>query len=101
MNSVSLNFSIIHAAEWIGYSLDEKAPVDINGNITLIGLSNGYQTVKICANDTYGNAATSQILAFTVNVPAPFSIIEASAVINIAIAIIGATIVLLKKQKLV
>jgi len=100
-NSVPLNFSLTQPTEWITYSLDGQAAVAINGNTTLTGLSNGYHTVTIYANDTHGNPANSQIIAFTVNVPTSFSIIEASAVISITIAIIGAAIVLLKKQKLV
>jgi hypothetical protein len=98
-NTVPLNFSLSQTAEWIAYSLDGHAAVTINGNTTLTGLSNGYHTVTIYANDTHGTAATPQKITFTVNVPAPFSTIEASAAISIVIAIIAVAIILFKKRK--
>ena len=98
-NSVPLNFSLTQPAEWIAYSLDGQAAVIINGNTTLTGLSNGYHTVTIYANDTNGNAATSQIITFIVNVPATFSTIEASAAVVIVIGIIVVAVFLFKKQK--
>ena len=98
-NTVPLDFSLSQPAEWIAYSLDGQAAVAINGNTTLTGLSNGYHTVTIYANDTYANVATPQTITFTVNVPAPFSTIEASAAISIVIAIIAVAIVLFKKRK--
>lgn len=98
-NSVPLNFSLPQPAEWIAYSLDGQAAVAINGNTTLTGLSNGYHTVTIYANDTHGNTATPQTITFTVNVPTLFSTIEASAAISIVIAIIAVAIVLFKKRK--
>ena len=98
-NFVPLNFSLTQPADWIAYSLDGQAAVTINGNTTLTGLSTGYHTVTIYANDTYGNAAAPQIITFIVNVPATFSIIETSAAISIVIAVIAVAVFLFKKRK--
>jgi hypothetical protein len=99
-NTVPLNFSLSQPAEWIPYSLDGQAAVVINGNTTLTGLSNGYHAVTIYANDTYGNAAAPLTITFTVNVPTPFSITEASAVISICIAIIAVVMILFRKTEI-
>jgi outer membrane protein assembly factor BamB len=67
-SSVPLVFSVSNAVSWIGYSLDGKQNITVTGNTTIANLPNGFQTLTIFANDTYGNVA-SQTVNFTVEKP--------------------------------
>jgi hypothetical protein len=100
-NSVLLTFSLSQPTQWIAYSLDGQTNVTIDGNSTLTGLRNGLHTVIIYANDTYGNAATPQTIAFNVKVPDPFPIIEAALIIITVIVGTTLAINIIKKTRAV
>lgn len=65
--SIELNFTTDEETPWIGYSLDGRANVTIQGNITLTGLSAMVHNITVFANDTAGNMGTSGIVFFTVS----------------------------------
>ena len=93
-----ISFSLSQPTEWIAYSLDGQAPVAINGNSTLTGLSNGQHTVTLYANGTKDNTATPQTMSFAVNVATPFPAVDASVAISIVISLIVVAIVLKKRK---
>jgi len=93
-NNLSLNFTLSKPAQWVVYSLDGQANVTVDGNTTLTGLPNGQHTVNIYVNDTNGNFAPTQTIAFTVDKPAPFPTITVIVVVAIAI-VVGASVGLL------
>jgi parallel beta-helix repeat protein len=98
--SVHLNFIVDKQVNWIGYSLDGKDNVTITGNTTIAGLSNGFHTLVVYANDTFGNMGASETVTFTVAVPEPFPVIPVAAASS-AVAIAGGLGVLIyfKKRK--
>jgi len=59
-----LNFTTDQSTSWMGYSLDGKENVTINGNTTLAALPNGPHTIVVYANDTMGNMGASQTVSF-------------------------------------
>jgi len=97
-DAVPISFSLSQPTEWIAYSLDGQAPVAINGNSTLTGLSNGQHTVTLYANGTKDNTATPQTMSFAVNVATPFPAVDASVAISIVISLIVVAIVLKKRK---
>ena len=69
--SVELALSVNRATEWIGYSLDAQAEVTVSGDVVLSGLSEGSHTVKVYANDSFGNVGSSSTVYFSVDTVAP------------------------------
>jgi len=65
---IPLTFTLSEQASWIGYSLDGQASLTINGNTTIVDLSNGTHNVKIYANDAAGNIGSSDTIYFTIQV---------------------------------
>ncbi len=57
--TVLLSFTIDGPASWIGYTLNSTANKTISGPINMTGLANGWNNVKVFANDTYGNMGAS------------------------------------------
>lgn len=76
-----LDFTLNETASWTGYSLDSQEIVTFTGNISLTGLAYGSHSIKIYANDTYGNTATSDTIYFTVPEPFPVFWVAASTVL--------------------
>jgi N-acetylneuraminic acid mutarotase len=68
---VALDFTINRGAEWMGYSLDNQANVTIKSVTKLSGLSDGAHSVKIYANDSYGNMGFSNTIFFSIDTHAP------------------------------
>jgi len=64
---IGLNFTTDEDTPWTGYSLDGRANVTIQGNITLTGLLATAHNITVFANDTAGNMGTSGIVFFTVS----------------------------------
>ena len=56
---------------WIGYSLDNQANVTLTGDIELSDMPEGAHTVTVYANDTFGNAVSSDSIYFSVDTFAP------------------------------
>jgi N-acetylneuraminic acid mutarotase len=70
-SNVTLAFTINRSAQWIGYSLDNKANVTIKGETELSGLSQGSHMVTIYANDSLGNMGSSNTAYFSVDTIPP------------------------------
>ena len=62
--NVSLNFSINKQTSWIGYSLNNTPNKTITGPVNITGLSNGWNNIKVFANDTAGNTVSSNTTYF-------------------------------------
>jgi len=71
VNDVPLIFTLSGLTSWIGYSLDEQGNVTINGNTTMVGLSEGSHTITVYANDTVGFMGYSERVFFTVDTLSP------------------------------
>ena len=101
--NVTLTFTMDKPISWAAYSLDGKANITTAGNTTLIGLSSGLHNLTISANDTYGNMAASETVAFTVAEPdiaEPFPTATVAAVSAASAVLIGVGLIIyLKKHK--
>ena len=68
---VTLIFTINRGAEWIGYSLDNRANITINGETQLVNLTQGSHNIVIYANDSSGNMGSSNTVSFFVDTTPP------------------------------
>jgi len=68
--TLPLNFSVSKPASWMGYSLDDEAPVTITGNTTLSGLSEGTHMILVQAKDALGSLGVSKPVMFKVETEA-------------------------------
>ena len=68
---IPLSFTINETAFWAAYSLDDQANITIRGNTTLSGLSDGYHSLVVYANDTAGNMGFSNKTSFIIDTYAP------------------------------
>jgi len=64
---IPITFTIDKPVSTINYKLDGKANVPINGNTTLIGLSEGTHIIAIYANDVFGTEGVSETIRFYIN----------------------------------
>lgn len=99
-NELSLNFTVDEPCSWIGYCLDGRDNVTVEGNTTLTGLPSGSHNITVYANDTFGNMGASQTTTFTVAKPqsTPISTIAAVSGV-IALIIVAGLLVYFKKHK--
>jgi hypothetical protein len=98
-SDIPLRFNVDGKYSWLGYGLDNFANVTIDGNTTLTGLSDGYHSLVIYANDTSGNIGASKTIRFNVEVPEPFPTILVAA-FGASLAIIAVCLlVYFKKRK--
>jgi N-acetylneuraminic acid mutarotase len=94
---VPLLFNVDKPVNLACYSLDGKQNVTIIGNTTLTGLSNGLHSVTVYANDTYGNTAASETVAF--NISPPFPIVPVATVsVAVTVATAAGLLVYFKKH---
>jgi N-acetylneuraminic acid mutarotase len=70
-SEVTLTFTINRGTHWMGYSLDNKANVTIQGETKLSGLSQGSHNVTIYVNDSLGNMGSSNTSFFSVDTLPP------------------------------
>ena len=105
-SSVPLAFTLgASVTSWVGYSLDGKDNVTIDGNTTLTGLSNGAHNVTVYANDTFGNVGSSQTITFTIALVSivksePFPTAPVAAVSGAsAVVVVAGLLVYFKKRK--
>ena len=89
----------------MGYVLDGKTTVEIDGNTTLSDLSYGSHNLTVYATDVTGNIGASEAIHFTITNPvsqevALFSlpVAVASAVSIAAVACIGVLLYLRKRR---
>ncbi len=60
-DSIDLNYTISEPVAWIGYSLDGKENITIQGNTTLINLSEGLHELMLYATDAANNTGYSSV----------------------------------------
>ncbi|MBN1245555.1 hypothetical protein JXA31_08175 [Candidatus Bathyarchaeota archaeon] len=68
---IPLTFTIDASIVWIGYSLNGQPNITITENITLPTLEDGWHSVVVYANTTYGELTASTVRYFTVDTTAP------------------------------
>jgi hypothetical protein len=95
---VPLHFTVNEQVAWMRYSLDGQENVTITKNITLPALSVGSHTIRVYANDTAGNIASSGTISFVTKEPFP-SFSAAAAVVVAAVVVAVAVVVGVKKRK--
>jgi len=66
-DSVELVLSVNRPTAWIGYSLDGKVNVTINGDAVLPELSEGQHRLIVYVNATFGNMFSSSTVYFSVD----------------------------------
>lgn len=98
-SSVPLHFTVDKQVNWIGYSLDGKDNVTITGNTTIAGLSNGFHTLIIYANDTFGNLGASEPISFTIAVPESFPLVPVAGAVVIAVVVAAGLLLYRRKRK--
>ena len=106
---IPLNFTLSEQADWIGYSLDGQALVNISGNTTLVGLSEGLHNVTVYANDTIGRKGNSATVTFNItqeseelpaSEPEPFPTTVVITATGASMAVVGVgLLVYFKKRK--
>jgi len=70
-NSVPLTFTLPHDVSWIGYSVDDKANVTVDGNTTLAGLPDGRHRLIVYAENSTRDMLCSNPVYFTVDTTPP------------------------------
>jgi hypothetical protein len=91
-SNVSLVFAVNKQTVWLGYSLDGQETIDITGNTTIAGLSNGSHNLTVYANDTLGNAGTSGTITFSIakeTEPFPTTLVAAASGVSVAVIGVG------------
>ena len=97
---VPLNFTVNEKVSRMEYSLDSQPNVQITGNTTLTGLSNGAHNLTVYARDVAGNTGVSETIYFNVDVPAPFPVAPVAVASGAAVVFIGVgLLVYFKKRK--
>jgi hypothetical protein len=84
-----LNFTVDESTSWLGYSLDGQENVTIAENVTLQKLSYGSHSLIVYANDTVGNAGSSEKLYFFLSretAPFPTALVATASLVAVAIA---------------
>jgi parallel beta-helix repeat protein len=71
VNSTSLIFTVDKATSWIGYSLDGRANVTMNGNASLADVQDGFHDIIVYANSTAGIMGCSNMTLFAVDTTPP------------------------------
>ena len=91
-SEVTLDFTVNENVSQILYTLDGNENQTITGNLTLAGLAKGAHNLTLYVTDLAGNAASSKMLFFDVNLPESFPVVAvaiAAAVIAVAAACAG------------
>jgi hypothetical protein len=94
----SLSFTINKQTSWMGYSLDGKENITVNGNTMLSGLSYGSHSIVVYANDTVGNVGSSNTIYFSVTKPFLTATLIAALIVLIAVISI-CLLIYFKKHK--
>ncbi len=69
--TLPLSFAVDKSLGWVGYSLDSQENVTVTSNSTLTNMTDGFHSVVVYANGSYGGMAASQNATFTVAIPPP------------------------------
>jgi hypothetical protein len=73
----------------MGYSLDSQPKVQITGNTTLTGLSNGAHNLTVYAQDVAGNTGVSETVYFRVEIPFPTAPVAVASAVTVAVVGVG------------
>ena len=101
-SNVTLEVGLKQSVVWVGYSLDGHANVTVDGGgVVLSGLSNGRHSVRVFAEDKYGNVGASETITFSVvNAPLSLSFITAiTALVVVAVVVCGGLLLFLRKRR--
>jgi hypothetical protein len=69
--SLHIEYYVNKAVSWVGFSLDNKANMTLNGFTEITDIADGQHVITIFANDTSGNMGASQPVHFTIDNAAP------------------------------
>ena len=95
-SNIPLTFTVTEPST-IGFSLDGKENVTVDGNTTLSGLLVGSHSLVVYANDTAGNIGASETIHFSIE-PFPTTLVVAS-VASIAVISIGLLVYFRKRKR--
>ena len=101
MSSVPLNFAVDELNSQIKYSLDGQENASIAGNMTLTNLPYGEHYITVFATDEAGNTGASETIYFDISgepEPEPFPVVPVAAVSVVAIALLGAGLLVYHKK---
>ena len=99
-SDVTLDFTVNENVSQIMYTLDGNENQTITGNMTLAGLAKGAHNLTLYVTDLAGNAASSKMLFFDVNLPESSPVVTAAiATAVIAVAAACADLLLLKRKR--
>jgi len=85
-NNIPLDFAVDEPASKIEYCIDGKERMVIDGNVTLIGLSNGLHSVTVYATDVDGNVGVSEAAYFEIEA---FPTLLVLASVSVVAVIVG------------
>lgn len=71
-SKVMLSYTVNRQTSWVGYSLDGKANVTLNGGVELYNLAQGAHSIILYANDSSGNMGSSNQVYFSVDSLPPY-----------------------------
>jgi N-acetylneuraminic acid mutarotase len=97
--SVDLVFAVNKPAVWIGYSLDGQDNVNISGNTTITGLSNGLHNITVYAKDEFDNMGDSETIIFNVEVPEPFPTLLVATASGVSITGVAVCVFYYRKKR--
>ncbi|MGA2681011.1 MAG: kelch repeat-containing protein [Candidatus Bathyarchaeia archaeon] len=66
-SKVTLSYTVNRDTSWVGYSLDNKANLTVNGETELFNLTQGQHNIILYANDSAGNMGSSNRVFFSVD----------------------------------
>ncbi len=93
VEDLPLNFTVSEPVKWVGYSLDGKENVTVDGNSTINSLTNGFHSITVYANDTSGNMGASQTVDFSVNKPTSRPPLNSAQTVMIFVGVVIAVVV--------
>ena len=98
-SEVPLNLAADKSFSKISIVLDHQDNITINGNATLIGLTDGVHNVTVYTWDIAGNIISSETVTFTVDVPESFPTIFVSAVSAALVTTVAAGLLFYYKKR--
>jgi len=66
-SKIILGYTSNRDTSWVGYSLDDKKNVTVNGEVELTNLTQGTHSIILYGNDSSGNMGSSNKVFFSVN----------------------------------
>ena len=82
------------AVNWTGYSFDGRPnetmlTSSLTTNFAIANMTNGFHTITVYANDTYGNMGASEPTFFSVKLPeTPFPTATVAAALGVAAVVV-------------